>query len=217
MDLSFLPLTLDAVDSAQAESLCIFVAADERPLTGLAGLADWRLAGRLSRLLRSGLLSGRSGEAILTPPGARLAFQKLFLFGVGPLQQSEDELLAQIRGCLRKLGEAGTQDVAVELPQRLSAEAGARLVTEELTGPGRAVVFVADPQRLAASVGSAGPERRVVKVGATPKAAPFAFAPAEGTQAKPPSDPPSKTSPPPPQKYVPPPAKPDHVFKKKKR
>ena len=40
MDLTFFPLTLDAIDQAAAESLCLFVASDERPLTGLAGLVD---------------------------------------------------------------------------------------------------------------------------------------------------------------------------------
>ena len=73
MDLSFFPLTLDAMDQAAAESLCLFIAADERPLTGLSGLVDWRLTGRLSRLLRGGLLTGDAGEAVLTQPGTRLA------------------------------------------------------------------------------------------------------------------------------------------------
>src|SRR6266446_3210351 len=48
----------------------------ERPLTGLAGLVDWRLSGRLSRLIRAGLVIGAAGEALLTPPGMRLAFKK---------------------------------------------------------------------------------------------------------------------------------------------
>ena len=43
MDLSFFPLTLEAIDQAAAESLCLFIGADERPLTGLAGLTDWRV------------------------------------------------------------------------------------------------------------------------------------------------------------------------------
>ena len=61
MDLSFFPLTLDAIDKAAAESLCLFIASDERPLTGLAGLCDWRLSGRLSNLLRKGLVTGVAG------------------------------------------------------------------------------------------------------------------------------------------------------------
>ena len=95
MDLSFYPLTMEAVDQADAEALCLFVAADERPLTGLAGLADWRLCGRLSRMLRSGIVTGAGGEALLTPPGSRLSFKKLFVFGLGDAA-SEDELATRM-------------------------------------------------------------------------------------------------------------------------
>src|SRR5947209_16260120 len=92
MDLSFYPLTLEALDQAHAESLCLFVGEDERPLRGLAGLVDWRLAGGLSRFLRSGLVTGTAGDALLTMPGPRLGFSRLFIFGMGPRGQSEPEL-----------------------------------------------------------------------------------------------------------------------------
>ncbi len=174
MDLSFYPLTLEAIDQAAAESLCLFVAADERPLTGLAGLADWRLSGRLSRLLRSGLLTGDAGEAVLTPPGSRLAFQKLFLFGVGKTGQTEEQLVTRVAEALRKLAQAGVQEAAMQLPSRLPVEVGIRTLIDELQGPGRALVFGPDPQKLvmalsqAASRGSAQLERRVVKVASPP-------------------------------------------------
>ena len=71
MDLSFYPLTLEALDQANAqgnaEALCLFIGADERPLVGLSGLCDWRLSGGLSRMLRGGLVKGEDGEALLTP------------------------------------------------------------------------------------------------------------------------------------------------------
>ena len=96
MDLSFYPLTLEAIDQSSVEALCLFIAEDERPLTGLAGLADWRLSGKLSRLLRQGVLTGAAGEAVLTPPGSRLGFRKLFVFGLGPLEQGESGLVERL-------------------------------------------------------------------------------------------------------------------------
>src|SRR2546421_12575345 len=87
MDLTFFPLTLDAIDQAAAESLCLFVTSDERPLTGLAGLVDWRLTARLSRLVRCGQLTGEAGEAGLPPPGPRLGVRETVPFGVGPPRQ----------------------------------------------------------------------------------------------------------------------------------
>lgn len=171
MDLSFFPLTLEAVDQAAAESLCLFIAEDERPLTGLAGLADWRLSGRLSRLLRSGALTGEEGEAVLTPPGTRLGFQKLFLFGLGT-SQDEASLMRRVAEGMRKVAQAGVQEAALQLPAKLSMDAGIRALVDEPEAPARTIVFTPEPQKMmaalshAASRGKAHLERRVVKVAA---------------------------------------------------
>src|SRR5450755_448413 len=106
MDLSFYPLTLEALDQAQAESLCLFVGEDERPLRGLAGLVDWRLAGGLSRFLRSGLVTGKGGDALLTMPGPRLGFHKLFIIGMGLRGQTEEELSQRLLEGISRLGAA---------------------------------------------------------------------------------------------------------------
>src|SRR2546422_9192849 len=98
MDLTFFPLTLDAIDQAAAESLCLFVASDERPLTGLAGLVDWRLTARLSRLVRGGQLTGEAGEAGPPPPGPRAPVPEKFPVGGGPERE---------RGVEGKRGEFG--------------------------------------------------------------------------------------------------------------
>ncbi len=225
MELTFFPLTLDAIDQAAAESLCLFVGADERPLTGLAGLVDWRLLARLSRLLRGGQITGDTGEAVLTSPGARLAFRKMFLFGIGPSGQTEEQLQQRVAQGLRKLADAGVRDAALQLPTRLSPDAGVRTLVEEMQGPGRAVVFAPEPQRMIAALskvsrGQARIEQRTVKV--------HPPAPASGAAREIPiapaleSEPPDaeagerKRAPPPPQRYVPLPAK-QNVFKKKKR
>ena len=124
MDLSFRPLTLEALDEAEAEAVCLFVGEDERPLTGLAGLVDWRLAGRLSGMIRSGLLTGAPGEALLTPPGARLPFEKLFLFGTGSLRDPAG-LAARVLEALRRLSQAGVRAAALQLPAGMPADASA--------------------------------------------------------------------------------------------
>ncbi len=220
MDLTFFPLTLDAVDQAAAESLCLFVAADERPLTGLAGLVDWRLLARLSRLIRGGQITGQKGEAVLTSAGARLGFRKMFLFGLGPSGQPEEEIQKHLAAALRKLGDAGVNEAALQLPPQLSAETGVRTLLEGMQGPSRAVVFAPEPQRMVAALskvarGRGRIEQRTVKVGT----------PASPAAGEPPIAPPVESQPqaggerkgplPPPQRYVPMPAK-QNVFKKKK-
>jgi hypothetical protein len=227
MDLSFYPLTMEAVDQADAEALCLFVAADERPLTGLAGLADWRLCGRLSRMLRSGIVTGSGGEALLTPPGSRLSFQKLFVFGLGD-SASEDELAGRVADALKRLVHAGVRDAALQLPARLPPERGVRTLMEGDGALSRALVFAAEPARLVTllsqSSGAPQVERRVVKVPSPPKASPpprtrTHRTPAQGTPVGTPASgatPPSvqpvapsapRAAPPPPQRYVPPPPK----------
>jgi hypothetical protein len=235
MDLSFSPLTLEAIDLAAAESLCLFVASDERPLTGLAGLADWRLSGRLSRLLRGGLLTGDAGEAVLTQPGARLAFRKLFLFGLGSSDQSEAALVLRIAEALRKLVEAGVREAALQLPSRVSPEAGVRVLIEELQGPGRAIIFGAEPIRLAAALSKLAPDRKAAKIATPQGVSPSPLPPEPKPKPKPkperepgperepkpepernPASPGPRPAPPPSQRYVPPPPKPN-VFEKKKK
>jgi cytosol aminopeptidase family protein len=221
MDLSFYPLTLDAVDQADAEALCLFISEDERPLTGLAGLADWRLSGRLSRMIRSGMLTGGAGEAVLTPPGARLSFKKLFLFGLGKAQ-TDDELAARLKDALRRLAHAGVQDAALQLPPRLPPEVGVRTLVEDDGTLLRALVFAAEPGKLVTvlsqAAGAPQVERRVVKVPSPPKASPPprtrpyrpGALPGSTTIPTPPSTEPApgpRPPPPPPQRYVPPPPK----------
>ena len=88
MSVSFLASELgkwDQLDKAP-EALMLPFFADERPLRGAAGLCDWRLCGRLSRMLHAGRVRGAWGETTLYPPvveGAlRLPFPRLVLFRV---------------------------------------------------------------------------------------------------------------------------------------
>ena len=57
---------------------------DERPLRGLAAFLDWRVGGKLSRLLRSGWCTGRAGEAVLLPGARGLPSDRIVLLGLGP-------------------------------------------------------------------------------------------------------------------------------------
>jgi hypothetical protein len=118
---------------------------------------------------------------VLTPPGARLGFRKLFLFGVGESGADETALAERVAEALGKLAQAGVQEAAMQLPARLSPEAGIRALVDAVStregagdpGPQRAMIFGPDPQRLIAALsqaamrGQAQLERRVVKVPGT--------------------------------------------------
>jgi cytosol aminopeptidase family protein len=119
-----------AGSGVQALALSFFV--DERPLRGATGLADWRLSGRLSRLLQSRRLSGDAGEtAMLPPPGARLAFPRLVIFGLGESERfDETRYRRAVRRIRDVLERAGIRRYALQPPGRATGLIAARRALE---------------------------------------------------------------------------------------
>lgn len=83
IDLRFVARDLRRLDEVSAEVVACGVYRDLRPLGGLAGLVDWRLAGRLSALVKRGFLVGEVGELLAMPVRPRLGFDKLLVVGLG--------------------------------------------------------------------------------------------------------------------------------------
>lgn len=78
-----LALTPQPLERTDGDIAVVGFFADERPLRGGAGRADWRLCGGLSRRIESGDLSGKSGEALLIGCGRALLAPRLLLLGLG--------------------------------------------------------------------------------------------------------------------------------------
>jgi len=130
--LHFLPPELAKWDGAAAEALALSFFVDERPLRGAAGLCDWRLGGRLSRLLKSGRLVGGREETTLIPPaGHRLAFPRVFLFGLGESAGfDEARYRAEVRRIRAVLARAGLKSYGVQPPGRATGLIAARRALE---------------------------------------------------------------------------------------
>ena len=131
MALTVLPLDLARWDESSRDCLVLPVFKDDRPLRGAAGLADWRLCGRLSRLIASGKTTSEQGETMLLPPGRRLCFNRVMWFGLGDAKGYTDDRfrqdLAWILGVVKK---AGVADWSLQLPGRASGLIGARRAVE---------------------------------------------------------------------------------------
>ncbi|HJZ83596.1 MAG TPA: M17 family peptidase N-terminal domain-containing protein [Polyangia bacterium] len=136
--LSFLPPELARWDGAEADALCVFVFEDQRPPRGAAGLADWRLCGRLSRWLVQGRLTGRRGERLLTPLQSRLPWARLLVLGAGA-QAAFDEAAyrACVRDALRTLAGVGARRYVLALPGRAEGRIAPRRALEILREEGR--------------------------------------------------------------------------------
>jgi hypothetical protein len=133
VDLLFLEPDLRALDGAGAELLACAAWSDERPMRGLAGLLDWRLAGRLSALAKDGFLKGDLGEVLLVPGRPHLPFEKVLVFGLGPRATFGDDAYREVAlHMLRVLRGLHVRRAVVELPGRGAEAIDAERATELL-------------------------------------------------------------------------------------
>jgi hypothetical protein len=119
MDFRFVTPNLRSLDATGAELLACAIWQDERPMRGVAGLLDWRLAGMLSQLGRKDLLKG----------------EKLLVFGLGPRSGFGEGTFRQVVShMLRALEGLRVRRAVVELPGRgdgsVEAERACELVLE---------------------------------------------------------------------------------------
>ena len=150
MALSVLPLDLARWDETPRDTLVLPVFRDDRPLRGAAGLADWRLCGRLSRLLRGNRATANEGETMLLPPGRRLKFQRVMWFGLGDAKGYTDDRFRKDLAWIREVvTAAGATDWAVQAPGRASGLIGARraveIILDDPTLAEQALTLLEDP------------------------------------------------------------------------
>lgn len=131
MSVQFLGCELAKWEESGGDALVLTFFREDRPLRGAAGLADWRLCGRLSRLIKLGRVRGEAGESLLMPCGRRLPFRRILLFGLGPQRPFGEEIfrghVRRIRDVMRK---AGVQEYAVQPPGRATGLVAARRALE---------------------------------------------------------------------------------------
>ncbi|MDF2691875.1 MAG: hypothetical protein K0S65_258 [Labilithrix sp.] len=151
LDLRFVPRALRHIDEVSAEVVACGIYRDERPLAGLAGLLDWRLAGRLSRLAKQGFLVGEVGELLALPVRPRLPFDKLLVAGLGPRGAFGDTTFRSVlERTMNALEGLQVKKAIVELPGRgddaISAERAAEILLDLIGDDERdALTFVEDP------------------------------------------------------------------------
>lgn len=131
MALSVLPVDLARWDESARDCLVLPVFRDDRPLRGAAGLADWRMCGRLSRLLKTEKATANAGETLLLPPGRRLRFKRVLWFGLGDAKgYTDDRFRRDLAWILSVVTAAGVTDWAIQPPGRASGLIGARRAVE---------------------------------------------------------------------------------------
>ena len=152
MELRFVAPDLRRLDEMGSEVVICGVWKDARPLTGLASLLDWRLAGRLSRLAKQGFLVGEVGEVLVVPARPRLPFDKLLVCGLGTRAAFGDPVYRTVLArALDALVGLSVKKAVVELPGRgdagVSAERAAEMLLDVIDDEqGDALCFVEEPE-----------------------------------------------------------------------
>lgn len=152
IDLRFVAPDLRRLDEAASEVVVCGVWRDERPLTGLACLLDWRLAGRLSRLAKKSFLVGDVGEVLVIPARPRLPFDKLLACGLGPRASFGDETFRVVlERILDALTGLSVKKAVIELPGRgdgsVEPERAAEILLDLIGDDERdALCFVEEPE-----------------------------------------------------------------------
>lgn len=135
MDLRFVAPSLRRLDLSGTEVLVAGLVKGERPPQGVAGLVDWRLSGRISRMILSGFADGELGDVLLVPGKPKLPFDKLVFFGVGTANEFDERVYRLVlEKVLKTLEGLRARRAVVELPGRsaelISAERAASLLLD---------------------------------------------------------------------------------------
>jgi len=131
MQVRFVPPALAAIDEIDVDCLVVTCFGDDRPLRGLTGLIDWRLNGRLSRLILDAFVVGSFEEAMLSTVTGRLPFRRLLLVGLG--RRAEFDAQRFREACLyifATLAKIGITSFAMALPGRIGLDIGLRQAVE---------------------------------------------------------------------------------------
>ncbi|MFO0663845.1 MAG: hypothetical protein U0174_07835 [Polyangiaceae bacterium] len=114
-ELSFVSAELKRFEETRADLLCLFIDPEVAPLTSVADMVDFRLAGRLSRARISGFLEGTQGARYLTPGRPALPFDRIVVLGQGAVREEGDS--AYLDQVLSIVADLRSERTIVELPR----------------------------------------------------------------------------------------------------
>lgn len=112
------PGDLAGLDALEVDALALPLFEVRAQPRAVAGYADWRLSGRIARLLHNRKFTGAAGEALLMPTLGRIGASRLFLLGLGAPAQAR---AIDFSDAVRVLAEAGARNLAFGSPERREA------------------------------------------------------------------------------------------------
>ncbi|MDO8518793.1 MAG: M17 family peptidase N-terminal domain-containing protein [Deltaproteobacteria bacterium] len=108
-------------DKLETQCAVVTSFSDSRPLKGNAALLDWRLNGRLSRILSSKKFSGDFKEALLLPSEGRIKSREILFLGLGTgASFTESSLSPFSHFILEKMAQKKVSDFMISFSDILS-------------------------------------------------------------------------------------------------
>jgi hypothetical protein len=106
------------LDELSVDALCLPLYQVIKQPMSVAGCADWRMCGRIAKLLLTQRFKGEEGERLLTPSQGRLGAEVLFLFGLGePRELQEAEVAKRAQDIIEVVVQAKVKKFAVAAPE----------------------------------------------------------------------------------------------------
>jgi len=145
-------LTSRAFDKVDTKSAVVTLYSDLRPLFGIPALVDWRLNGRLSKILIKHRFEGDVGEVLLLPSEGRIKCQDILVLGLGAKSQFNESHLGRFIQCmLEKLAQKKAYEFAVSfsdfVPDRFEWRNAVRLLVSKLHDfPEIQTVYLCEPE-----------------------------------------------------------------------
>ena len=109
-----LELGCERIDRAEADLLVAGFFADERPLRGAVGRADWRLCGLISEQLAADRLRGQPGDALLLVTSGKLAVPYVLALGLGERAHfGADDVRSHTRDAVTRAARLGASSIVL--------------------------------------------------------------------------------------------------------
>ena len=106
----------DRVEKLISDMLILPIFSDEKPLKGITAAIDWRLCGKISKLLISEQINGDFNEKTIFSPKGKLKIKNLFLVGLGDKKSfDETKFVSILEGLFQTINNIKTQNFSIPI------------------------------------------------------------------------------------------------------
>jgi len=120
---SIVPFDHRGIDTLKVDAIVLPLFQEKMQPQGAAGYFDWRLCGRLGRLIQSAEFAGATDEVMLLSYAARVGPRQLFLYGLGkPKLRPAPRCFAELEHILEILNQSKAKSVALAVPEPFAIE-----------------------------------------------------------------------------------------------